>query len=182
MLGDLLSGDDARAEASLAHISPDDFPELIELARSETPDTRWWALRAIATLPTAEAATPLLAAVADPDPGVRSCAILALGQRQEPSAVPALVNCLKDSSEFVARLAADALEQIGLPAVPALVAGLSATDAPTRRLAARALAHIKDPSAIPALFGALEDDSMFVSYWADEGLEKMGVGQVYFKP
>jgi HEAT repeat protein len=182
MLADLLCGDDAWAEASLAHISPDDLPELIELARSETPDIRWWALRAIATLPTAEAATPLLAAVADPDPGVRSCAILALGQRQESSAVPALVNCLKDSSEFVARLAADALEQIGGLAVPALVDALSAKDTSTRRLAARALAHIKDPSAIPALFMALEDDSMFVSYWADEGLEKMGAGQVYFKP
>jgi HEAT repeat protein len=182
MLGDLLSGDDARAEASLARISPDDLPELIELARSELPDTRWWALRAIATLPTAGAASPLLAAVSDPDPGVRSCAIFALGQRRESSAVPALINCLKDSSGFVARLAADALEQIGQPAVPALIEALKAADAPTRRLAARALAHLKDPSAIPALFGALEDDSMFVGYWADEGLEKMGVGQVYFKP
>ncbi len=182
MLTNLLCGDDSLAEASLAHITSEDYPQLIELTCSETPDTRWWALRAIAALPIPEAVSPLLAAVADPDPGARSCAIVALGQRQESTAVSALINCLRDESEFVARLASDALEQIGKPAVPALVEALKATDAPTRRLAARALAHIKDPSAIPALFKALEDDSMMVSYWADEGLENMGVGQVYFKP
>ncbi|MBI3244278.1 MAG: HEAT repeat domain-containing protein [Chloroflexi bacterium] len=182
MLDDLFAGDDSRAEAGLSHIIPEDFPQLIERSRSESPDIRWWALRAMASLPTPEAVAPLLAAAADPDPGVRACAIVALGQRRESSAVPTLVETLKDSSDFLARLAADALEQIGKPAVPALLEALQAEDAATRRLAARALAHIKDPAAIPALFKALEDDSMLVSYWADEGLEAMGVGQVYFKP
>ena len=39
-----------------------------------------------------------------------------------------------------------------------------------------------DTRAIPALFKALEDESAIAQYWADEGLERMGVGQVYFKP
>jgi HEAT repeat protein len=51
-----------------------------------------------------------------------------------------------------------------------------------RTHAARALALIGDTSAIPALFKALEDDSAMVQYWVEEGLERMGVGQVYFKP
>jgi HEAT repeat protein len=48
--------------------------------------------------------------------------------------------------------------------------------------AARALAAIADPAAIPALFGALEDESVLVQHWAEAGLEKLGVGTVYFAP
>lgn len=128
-------------------------------------------------------ATPdLLAALHDAEPAVRGCAIFALGQRNEPTAVPALIGCLSDPSAFIARTAADALERIGKAAVPALIEALQQPDAQTRGLAARALAHIKDPSSIPALFGVLEDESAVVQYWADEGLERLGVGQIYFKP
>jgi hypothetical protein len=44
------------------------------------------------------------------------------------------------------------------------------------------LALIGATSAIPALFGALEDKSIVAQYSIDEGLERMGLGQVYFKP
>jgi HEAT repeat protein len=47
---------------------------------------------------------------------------------------------------------------------------------------ARALALIGDTAAIPALFRALDDESAIVAHWADEGLERLGVGQVYFRP
>jgi HEAT repeat protein len=92
------------------------------------------------------------------------------------------VACLGDPSPFLARTAADSLQRLGASAVPALIAALKDQDAQTRGLAARALAHLKDKSSIPALFNALEDDSAIVQFWADEGLERMGVGQVYFKP
>lgn len=182
MLGDLLCGDDVRAEASLAHIIPADLPQLIELARSDSPETRWWAVRALAAIPTPEAADPLLAALSDPDQAVEGLAVAALGSRRESSAISPLIVCLGHSGPFIAQLACVALEQIGLPAVPQLVEALKAPEASTRRLATRALAHIKDPSSIPALFAALEDDSMYVQYWAEEALDAMGVGQVYFKP
>jgi hypothetical protein len=32
------------------------------------------------------------------------------------------------------------------------------------------------------LFEELDDSSALIEYWASEGLEKMGVGLVYFKP
>jgi len=182
MLADLLCGDDTRAEASLAHITPDDLPQLIELSRSVSPEARWWAVRALAVVATPEAATPLIAALDDSDQAVQGAAIAALGARGESSATPPLITYLNHPSPFMAQLACDALEQIGKAAVPGLIAALSAPEASTRRHAARALAHIKDPLAIPALFKALDDDSMYVQYWADEGLEAMGVGQVYFKP
>jgi HEAT repeat protein len=48
--------------------------------------------------------------------------------------------------------------------------------------AVRALAKIGDERAIPALFDALDNDSALIEYWASEGLEKMGVGMVFYKP
>lgn len=132
----------------------------------------------LASIPTLD----LLVALNDSDLEVRAVAIYALGTRGEESAIIALVNCLADPSSFLARTAADALIHIGSPALPALTDALQHPDAQTRGLAARALAHIKDPASIPALFNALEDDSAFVQYWADEGLDRLGVGQIYFKP
>jgi HEAT repeat protein len=116
------------------------------------------------------------------DPEVRAVAVYALGTRPEPQAVPLLISVLSDPSPFLARTASDSLHRLGVPAVPALSEALKHQDAQTRGLAARALALIADKSSIPALFHALEDDSTVVQYWADEGLERMGVGQVYFKP
>lgn len=132
----------------------------------------------LAQIPTPD----LIRALADSDLEVRAVAVYALGTRGDKSAVTALVNYLADPSSFLARTAADALIRIGRPAVSALIDALKHPDAQTRGLAARALAHIKDPAAIPALFNALEDDSAFVQYWADEGLDRLGVGQIYFKP
>lgn len=124
----------------------------------------------------------LLSALGDSDSEARACAIYALGTRHEPEAISALVNVCSDHSSFLARIAADSLQRIGKPAVPALIEALTHRDAQTRGLAARALAHIKDTSSVPALFNALEDESAIVQYWADEALERMGVGMVYFKP
>lgn len=124
----------------------------------------------------------LLSALGDTDSEVRACAIYALGTRREPEATAALVNLCSDPSPFLARTAADSLWRIGKPAVPALVEALNHRDGQTRGLAARALAHIQDESSIPALFNALDDESAVVQYWADEALERMGAGMVYFKP
>ena len=76
-----------------------------------------------------------------------------------------------------------ALIKIGQEAIPLLIEALEHNpQARVRANAARALALIADTSAIPALFRALEDESSLVQHWADQGLERMGVGQVYFKP
>ncbi len=124
----------------------------------------------------------LRAALGEADSEVRACVLYALGSRPEPEAISLLVAALGDPSQFLARTACDSLERIGKPTVPALIEALKNQNAQVRGLAARALAHIKDTSSIPALFNALEDDSAIVQHWADEGLDNMGVGQVYFKP
>lgn len=187
-LDDLFSGDDARAHAALDAIDATHLPALVDALTSGDPDVRWWAVRALAALARlpdgrVTATRALLSAAADPDPEVRTAALFALGECRAPEAVTPLLFALGDRSLYIARIAADALIHIGSPAVPALVRALEQDAAPqVRANAARALALIGDQSAIPALFHALDDDSMMVQHWAEEGLERMGVGQIYFKP
>ena len=94
----------------------------------------------------------------------------------------ALIHALHDPDPLAARLAGDALTAIGGPAVQRCWRLLRAVLLSVRLLAIRTLACIQDPGAIPALFSALDDSSMLVEYWANEGLERMGVGMVFFKP
>ena len=182
-LDDLFSGDEARASAALAAVDETHLPALLEALTSGDADARWWAVCALARLSDNRATDALLTAAADLDPEVRTAALHALGERRVPEAVTPLLFALGDRSLYVARIAADALIHIGEPAVPGLIRALENDAAPqVRANAARALALIGDKSAIPALFHALDDDSMMVQHWAEEGLERMGVGQVYFKP
>jgi HEAT repeat protein len=48
--------------------------------------------------------------------------------------------------------------------------------------AVRALAYIGDKRSIPQLFQALDEDSAMLEYWANEGLQKMGIGMMFYKP
>ena len=95
---------------------------------------------------------------------------------------PDLIALLNDEDRLLARLAADALIAIGGQAVGGLVEAMR-TGAPSARLeAVRALARIGDPRAIPALFETLGGDSALLEHWASRGLERMGVGMLFFKP
>jgi HEAT repeat protein len=89
---------------------------------------------------------------------------------------------LADQDALSRRLAGDALVAIGSPAVPELLEVMEQDDPLVRLEAVRALAKIGDERAVPALFVALDDSSALIEYWASEGLEKMGVGMIYFKP
>jgi HEAT repeat protein len=59
---------------------------------------------------------------------------------------------------------------------------MASTDAGVRIEAVRALSNINDPQAIPPLLAALNDTSRIVEYWAEHGLERLGVGMVFFNP
>ena len=174
------------------------LPVLSGLLASSDPEKRWWAVRGLAEAPAASsgpetnpqnglaaadwAAKLLAQALRDPDPGVCQCAALALSRRVSPAGVPALVECLNSADGLLRRLAGDALAAVGAPAVPALIAALETGPDTGRGQAARALALIADPRSIPALFAVLDDRSTFVIYWAEQGLDKMGVGMQFFDP
>jgi HEAT repeat protein len=182
---ELTSGDDRRAErasAALARLGPRSLPGLLELMCSDFADRRWWAVHCLAAIPEARADRALVEALGDPHLAVRQAAALALRQRPVAEAIPALLAHLGCDDALLARLAGDALAACGSAATSVLA--LAAVDpAPAIRIGAvRALAVNDDPGAIPALYAALEDPSSMVEYWAGEGLERRGLGMVYFQP
>jgi len=183
LLDELFSGDDARAAAAAPLAGVEHVAALAAALAGADPDARWWAVAALAHIP-GERVTQLLARAAEgDDPDVRAAALHALGQQGAAGALPVLLNALGDDSDYLARLATDATVHLLSRAAPELVTLLETHPQPrVRANAARALALIGDTTTIPALFRALDDDSILVQHWADEGLERMGVGQIYFKP
>jgi HEAT repeat protein/Uri superfamily endonuclease len=151
------------------------------LAESDA-NSRWWAARALAEVGERGAVEPLVGALTDAEPDVRACAALALGRIGEGAAAPALASRLTDESAFVASIAADALSMIGESAIDALVTMLTDDSPHVRLLSVRALGRIKSQRAIVPLFGVLEDSSYLVRYYAQQALEALGVGMVFFAP
>jgi HEAT repeat protein len=185
LLHELTSGDDERAEAAASSVvayGADALSILKPLLDSNEVDFRWWAVRALAEIPAEVSAPWLIQALKDEDLAVRQCAALGLSRQPDERAVPALVEAMASDDALLARLAANALEAIGAAAVPALLDLMENGPQSVRLEAARTLAMIGDTRAIPALFNALDEDSALMEYWANEGLERMGVGMMFFKP
>lgn len=146
-------------------------------------DARWWATRALAEIPGAEARQSLLATLADPDEDVRVCAVLGLGERRDEAAVGPLLALMANGSGYQQRHIGDALSKIGEPAVPGLIEALENPSSAVRANSARALVRIESEQAIPALIKALDDPEPTVEYYAWEALQRMGVGtMVFFRP
>ena len=178
-------GDDAateRAAQALVAAGEGAVPALLALSRADDAETRWWALRTLAEIPHPEVPPRLREALHDPDPAVRQVAALGLRHQPTADAVPDLIALLAGDDRLLASLAADALAATGEAATGALIATLREGTPAARIEAARALAQLGDKASIPALFEALDSPSPFVEHWANEGLERMGVGMVFFNP
>jgi HEAT repeat protein len=185
LLADLASGDEARAESAvplLAALGGAILPDLIELLGTQNRDQRWWATRALAALGGDGAVSALERALQDPEPEVRQCAALGLRHHPAASAIRSLAAALSDPDRMTARLAGDALIAVGPRATPDLIEVVAQAGPAAKIEAVRALAAIGDQRSIPALYALLEDPSALVQHWAEEALERMGVGMVYFKP
>jgi HEAT repeat protein len=179
------AGDDAKAEeaaTALAGVGDTAIPALQSIMKAPDPHRRWWGPRALAALGTDAAIDLIIASLEDPDPDVRACAVVALSKLTPHRAIISLVIRLSDSSAYVSRLAADALAQFGRPAVGALIDALEEGDTAARAGAARALCAIQAEEAIPALYEALDDPSAIVTHYAEEALEKLGMGVILFRP
>jgi HEAT repeat protein len=184
LLDELTSGDDARAEDSIpaiVELGTAVIPALLELTHAADVDSRWWAVRALAASPHAQAGD-LIPLLGDPSPEVRAAAALALCSHPHESAVEALVQSLADEDSLTAGLAANALVLIGSPAVPDLLEIMDKAQTAVRILALRALSEIRDHRAIPVMMKCLGDDSAILQYWAKEGLDRLGLNMVYVKP
>lgn len=185
LVAELICGDDDRAETAaneLALLGKKALPALQYLFASDDPDHRWWALRSIAAIKTPQSKQMLYNALNDADQYVRQCAALGLCQQPDPNAIPLLIQALKSEDRLYVSLAADALIAVGDESVSYLLEALQEGDPATRLEAVRALAMIADPRAISALFSLLDSNSSLMAYWAEFGLERMGVGMIFFKP
>lgn len=184
LLNDLISGDEARAEAavpSLIAMDEDAIPALLDLSHSQDVDARWWALRVLASTPHSRTEW-LVPFLNDPAPEVRQCAALGLAIKPDESVVEPLVHALSDDDSMVASLAGNALIKIGSAAVPSLIDVVKSGAQLQRIHALRALAEIRDHRAIPIMMQVMQEDSALLQHWAQEGLERLGLDMVYIKP
>ena len=184
LLADLTSGDETRTEDAvpgLVDLGEDAFPALREMLKSDDSDHRWWALRTLAQSPQAQTEW-LLPLLNDSVAEVRQAAALGLCSHPDETAIRPLIQALSDADSMVSGLACNALVVIGKSAIPSLLEIPQNASQVARINATRALAEIADHSAIPALMSALEDDSIMVQHWAEEGLERLGLDMVYLKP
>lgn len=181
---ELRSGDDERAEKAIPAIlemGADAIPSLLELTRSTDSDIRWWAIRALAASPHAQTGD-LIPFLKDSSSEVRAAAALALSHHPAEEAISALTQALSDSDQLTAGLAANALVKIGKPAVTSLIESAKQGNLNVRILALRALSELRDHRAIPVMMQCSEDDSAVLQYWAQQGLERLGLDMVYIKP
>lgn len=184
-MDELSCGEDERAEEALSQLAvwgAEAVEPLRERLASPEAEVRWWAVRALAEVKDERVPDLLVKALADPDKGVRWCAGLALRAQPSAVAIPALVSLLTNEDALTRRLAGDALVAIGKESVAPLREIVQQGDYFARLEAVRALAKIGDVSSIGVLYEALDDGSAMIEYWASEGLEKMGVGMVFYKP
>jgi len=185
LLNQLISGEDERGEEAahrLAEMGTVVLPHLQRWLSANEVERRWWATRTLAQMNDPQVLPLLLSALRDEDLSVRQCAALALRQHPSPQAIPALLEALQGQDRLLARLAGDALAAIGEAAVQDLLQVLECARGEARLEAMRALALMRSPKAMQALFDALDGDSALLDYWANEGLERLGVGMTFFKP
>ena len=185
LISELTSEDDARIARALSEIPQHgktalDF--LLNMFDSSEPDQRWWAVVALASIDHPLASNALIEALGDEDGTVRQGAAAGLRQHPIPDAVPRLIEALGDEDRLLARLASGALAAAGPEAISPLSQAMRSEVPQVRIEAARALGQTGDPDAIPSLFAALNDTSAVVVHLAEVGLERLGVGMVFFRP
>ena len=184
LLAELTSGDDERAENSIPAITELGMavmPALLDLTRVAEVDSRWWAVRALAASPHT-LTVDLIPLLSDSAPEVRAAAALAVCNHPDESAIPALIKTLADEDSLTAGLAGNALVQIGSPSVLSLLEVMKDAPVNIRIIALRALSEIRDHRAIPVMMKSLSEESAVLQYWAQGGLERLGLDMVYMKP
>ena len=155
---------------------------LVGMLDNPEAEKRWWAVRALSEIPAQKIPAILSKMLADPNLEVRQCAALGLRQRPDPHAIFSLIDLLREPDPLVSRLAGEALAAIGAPAVEPLIGCLENAPHHVRLNAIRALASMRNPHSVPALFEALSDPSLSVEFWANEGLERLGIGMIFYQP
>ncbi|MGW8225281.1 MAG: HEAT repeat domain-containing protein [Anaerolineales bacterium] len=185
IISEFTCGSDYRAEKAAIDLSSAGLQNLSifnHLLTDQRAEVRWWAIRSLAEVQSPQATPLLINSLSDSDISVRQCAALAMQHQPDPLAIPVLIQLLDSTDQLLARLAGDALIAMGSDAVPALLEVMREGNLKIRIEAARALGKIGDTRAISELFKALDGESAVLEHWAGEGLERMGIGMVFYQP
>jgi HEAT repeat protein/cyclophilin family peptidyl-prolyl cis-trans isomerase len=151
------ANDEIRWRAAWALFRPRDpaaVPRLIELSKDSTSLVRSWAIRGLAK-PQADSAgvgaaaeALLVSSMRDPDVGVRTEALRALGTYTDSGAVAVLASALRESQSWLAVSAAEGLARAKAPwTVPALVTATKSSSCALRVTAMRTLLTFDTASA-----------------------------------
>ena len=184
LLAELTGGDEESAEAAafgLAQFGQKAIPALELLAISSVADHRWWAIRILAQME-APPVDWFIQGLADMSEEVQEAAALAIAAHPTEKAIPELIRVLSEADGVLGTLVVKALVAIGKTSVPGLLDAYQKARQQSRILIMRSLAEIRDPRAIALMLKATEDGSAMLNYWAQEGLERLGLNMVYIKP
>ncbi|MBI3162441.1 MAG: HEAT repeat domain-containing protein [Chloroflexi bacterium] len=141
----------------LIKLGTDAVPSLIDALQTQDLNLLPIYEQILARIPSSS--LPLTKALASPNPTIRARVAETLGINEDKSALPMLVNCLKDEYYIVREAAAKALGNIGEPRViPALLPILKDKDLEVRSAACIAIGKFKDPSTFDELANILLDD------------------------
>jgi HEAT repeat protein len=180
----LVGQDESAAEAAAVELAAHGegaVPGLLQLLDSQQPDHRWWALRSLAAMDNPQTDW-FLRGLRDSREENRAAAALALAIHPDPRAIGLLIGLLSDGDNVTAVMAVNALAKIGNEAVVPLI---NAYDGAPRRAQIqilRCLAELRDHRSIPLLLKAQGESSAVAQYWAQEGLERLGLNMVYLTP
>ena len=135
-LSDASSGISGPAATALGKIGDKAaLPALAAAAQLGPPTRRLAAMEALGRLSDESVTEILSVLLGDPDQTIRTAAIRALAEREEPASLPSLIDHLaREQEPSNLAILADALGRIGEPeAAPALLEALSRTESPTVR-------------------------------------------------
>ncbi|MEK6220856.1 MAG: hypothetical protein N2D54_01240 [Chloroflexota bacterium] len=186
-MNQLTSGIDSQALLAvdkLIELGEKAIPSLRNLVAEENSDYRWWGYRTLSGIAHPNSIKLLIRGLADNNLEVKKCIVLSLRSNPDEQAIPPLIGFLSNRDNLLSRLAGDALIAIGPDATSSLIQYLEETSHDERGFveAVRSLATIKDRRAISTLFKLLDSESSLVEYWANQGLENMGLEMMFFDP
>jgi len=152
---------------------------LIAALHDDQPALRQTAANILGILRMKTAVPSLIEALHDPIDGASHTAtqiqiVKALGRIRDPSAIPALFDCLQHADEQLSTQIFSSLAQIGPAAVPALMEMSKDSSVWLRWHSLRALGELRDLRALPVLVQALADTDQSVAWVAAKGLASFG--------
>ncbi len=147
-------------------IGPAAVPELVRSLGHSNAVVRKWAVYLLDHLherfPDLAVLPALTEALGDPDAGVRSAALSAMGKYGTAAPLTPIIERLRDESHQVRDSAASALGCLGgREAAQSLMEALRDPACSVRASAIRALGEVRNTAAVPALVEILEDDNQF---------------------